>query len=246
MRKAQEGYKRQYDKKKRGNPAFKVGDKVWLSSANLKLPCPSRKLGPKFIGPFEIKREINPVAFELALPESYKIHPVFHVALLKHVISSPFPGREEIPPPPVLVGDETEFEVESILDCRRRGRTIQFLIKWKGYPAEESSWEPASHVHAPRLIQRFRNSHPAKWAQMGIRRLPVGRGHCQGNRRIPVRNGAGLANLHRQKHCQGTNSRRRALGPSISGRRRTLGPSISGRRGTLGPSISTSRSHGPI
>lgn len=54
-----------------------VGDKVWLFSVNFKLSCPTGKLGPKCIGPFEIKREVNPVALKLALPNSYKIHPVF-------------------------------------------------------------------------------------------------------------------------------------------------------------------------
>ena len=70
MQKAQEDYKRFYDKGRKENPAFKVGEEVWLSTTNLRLPLPSRKLGPKFIGPFKIKRMINPVAFELVLPRS--------------------------------------------------------------------------------------------------------------------------------------------------------------------------------
>lgn len=55
MQKDQEDYKRQYDKRRRENPIFKVGDKVCLSSTNVKLSCPSQKLGPKCIGPFEKK-----------------------------------------------------------------------------------------------------------------------------------------------------------------------------------------------
>lgn len=39
MQKAQDSYKKYYDRG-RSNPAFKVGNKVWLSSINLKLPCP--------------------------------------------------------------------------------------------------------------------------------------------------------------------------------------------------------------
>lgn len=63
MQEAQESYKKFHDKGKRGSPAFQVGEKVWLSAVNLKLPWPSRKLGSKCIGPFEVKRIINPVAF---------------------------------------------------------------------------------------------------------------------------------------------------------------------------------------
>lgn len=95
IQKAQDDYKRNYDKKGRENPAFKVGDTVWISTVNLKLPCPFRKLGPRFIGPFGIKIIINPVAFELSLPQSYKIQPVFHLSLLKPAVPDSFPERED-------------------------------------------------------------------------------------------------------------------------------------------------------
>lgn len=106
MQKVQKDFKKQYDKR-RANPTFKVGDKVWLSSINLKLSCPSWKPGPKFVGSFKMKREFNPVAFELVLPNSYKIHSVFHISLLKPSIPIPFPDRK-LPPPPVLVENERE------------------------------------------------------------------------------------------------------------------------------------------
>lgn len=128
LQKAQVDYKKHFDRKWRENPAFKVGDKVWLSTANLKLACPLQKLGPRYIGPFQIKWEINPVAYEVSPPDSYRIHLVFHTSLLKPTVPDPFPGRAE-PPPPVTIGEDTEFEVESILNCRKRGRQTQFLIK---------------------------------------------------------------------------------------------------------------------
>lgn len=127
--KAQEDYKRHYDKNRRGNPVLKVGERVWLYTANLKLPCPLQKLGPRFIGLFKIKRVINPEVFELTLPRSYKIHPVFHVSLLKPAPADHFPGREDPRPTPVTVSEETEFEAEAILDSRKRGRQTQYLVK---------------------------------------------------------------------------------------------------------------------
>ena len=42
------------------------------------------KLGPKFIGPYEILERIGPVAYCLTLPlELAKLHNVFHVSMLR-------------------------------------------------------------------------------------------------------------------------------------------------------------------
>ena len=125
MQQAQEDYKRFYDRGRKDCPAFEVGEKVWLSATNLKLPVPSRKLGPRFIGPFEIRRKINPVAFELALPESYRVHPVFHASLLKPVVPDPFNGREELPPPPVEIEGEKEFELQE----KRKAVAIPYKVE---------------------------------------------------------------------------------------------------------------------
>ncbi|KAK3524776.1 hypothetical protein QTP86_004221 [Hemibagrus guttatus] len=38
---------------------------VWLSTRNLRLKLPCRKLSPKFVGPFEIIRQVNPVSYQL-------------------------------------------------------------------------------------------------------------------------------------------------------------------------------------
>ena len=120
-----------------------------------------------------MKRKINAVAFELVLPKNLKMHLVFHVSLLKPTMPNPFPNRVSEVPPPVLIEGNKEFEVESVLDCRRRNNLTQFLVKWKGYGPEENSWEPASNIHAPRLVQDLFQRHPEKRALRGIQRLPV-------------------------------------------------------------------------
>jgi hypothetical protein len=63
--------------------SFKVGDKVILSSKNLKLDIPKKKLGPKFVGPFRITDVVGKQAYRLALPTASKIHNVFYISLLE-------------------------------------------------------------------------------------------------------------------------------------------------------------------
>ena len=64
---------------------FQVGDKVWLDARHIKIKRPSRKLDWKKLGRFTIKRVVSKYAYELNLPASMKIHPVFHVSLLEPV-----------------------------------------------------------------------------------------------------------------------------------------------------------------
>ena len=132
------------------------------------------------------------MAYELELPDLFCIHPVFHVTLLKTDVTNPFPGRSTDPPEPVLVNGKEEFEVESILDCRKRRNQVQFLVKWKGYGPKENSWEPERNIHAKRLIRTFKDSHPLKMTRLGIRRLPIGGGQChRRGRPLGGANGAG-------------------------------------------------------
>ncbi|KAM9324770.1 putative ATP-dependent DNA helicase HFM1 [Gastrophryne carolinensis] len=74
--------------------------------------------------------------------QSMKIHPVFHVSLLKPVVLNPFPERIPSPPDAVEVDGQEQFIVEEILDSRIFRNQLQYLIKWQGYGPEENSWEP--------------------------------------------------------------------------------------------------------
>ena len=120
---------------------FKKGDKVWLDTRNVKTNY-HKKIAPKREGPFEIMKVLGPVTYQLKLPETWKIHNVFHAALLRQYWETEVYGANYPRPPPELVEGEEVYEVENILKHRRQGRGYQYYVKWKGYPIEEALWEP--------------------------------------------------------------------------------------------------------
>jgi hypothetical protein len=60
---------------------FEKNQKVWLDMRNLKISH-HKKIAPKREGPFEIDEVLGPVTYRLKLPESWRIHNVFHAILL--------------------------------------------------------------------------------------------------------------------------------------------------------------------
>jgi hypothetical protein len=139
---------------------FKKGNEVWLDSKNLKLPYPTRKLAPKREGPFSIIEVISPLSYRLKLPDQWKIHPVFHAHLLTPFRETSTHGSNYLHPPPDLIDGVEEHEVEFITRHRLRGHSHQYLVKWKGYPTADNTWEPESNLdHAAELLKEYKDRH---------------------------------------------------------------------------------------
>src|SRR6266478_4295376 len=139
---------------------YKPGQQVWLDVTHLKLPHQKAKLTPKHLGPFNVIKEISPVAYQLALPANWRIHDVFRASLLNPYYETNAHGPNFTRPPPDLIEGEEEYEVERIVAHRKFGRSkcLQYLVKWKGYPESDNSWEPADQVHAPDLVKRYHSA----------------------------------------------------------------------------------------
>ncbi|KAL6124469.1 hypothetical protein ACLB2K_076981 [Fragaria x ananassa] len=136
--------------KKRRHVKFKEGDLVpvkLLLQQFKTLRKVHKGLEHKYERPFEVIKCIGKVSYKLHLPPKLKIHPVFHASMLK-----PFQEDEEDPSrvvshrPPTAVVTSFDKKVDEILAdlvicCRGVPSYKEYLIKWKGLPDTEASWE---------------------------------------------------------------------------------------------------------
>ncbi len=132
-----------------------MGDKVWLDAKNLTTTHPTAKLAPKRYGPFLVPAAISHTSYRLKLPPQWRIHNVFHASLLTPYKETPEHGPNFLEPSPELIDGEPEWEVEQIMDTRRRHNQLQYLVRWKGFSEAHNSWEPTAHVHADHLIEAY-------------------------------------------------------------------------------------------
>ena len=115
----------------------------------------SEKLIERFVGPYKIKGIISSNAVELELPKSIKIHPIVNVSKIQ-LYKPQVEEQKKIPPKLVIIEGEEEFEIEKILNKRTVQGKEKFLVRWKGYIAEEDTWEDRKNLgNAKELVEEF-------------------------------------------------------------------------------------------
>jgi hypothetical protein len=115
-----------YDKYYNIKPTLKKRDKVYLIQRNIQTKQLNTKLDHKKLGLFKIKKITGLVNYELVLPKTMNIHPVFYISLLELVLLGVLPAPvTEIEP----VNPNTEYKVEEILDYKRVRNYIKYLVK---------------------------------------------------------------------------------------------------------------------
>ena len=100
-------------------PKYRVGDQVWLEGRHLRTNQPMAKLTPRRHGPFPVIQVMSPVNYRWQLPTQWSIHNIFHVDLLTPYHETLTHSTNYQRPPPDLIDDVEEFEVEKVLDSRR-------------------------------------------------------------------------------------------------------------------------------
>jgi hypothetical protein len=155
LKRAQEYQRRHYDKKHKPE-FFRKGELVLLSTKHINLANqPSKKLSSKFIGPFRVQDAVGTQAYRLILPPHYRIHNIFHISLLERW-KSRTNQEENTQPPDINPEGEEVWEVEKILEKRKKNGQIQYKLRWKGYDESWDTWAPTSDFeNMTDLIQEF-------------------------------------------------------------------------------------------
>ena len=144
-------------------PSYTIGDHVWLSTDNLRLPWASRKLSERWLGPYSITKLVGTNAVELCLPHSMRIHPVVNISHVKPYRDR-LPGQPVSAPGPFNVTEdrEEEYEVEFIVDSWYKCKCLEYLVHWRGWSDTDQTWEPLSNLgNTADAVCNFRASHPS-------------------------------------------------------------------------------------
>ena len=105
------------------------------------------KLYPRYYKPYRVIERIRRVAYGLELPAGSRVHPAFHISLLKKKV-----GEQEImaeqPPQRELLSAQEPTKVSA---SRVLARKEELLVSWQGSTKEEATWEAKQllQIHYP-------------------------------------------------------------------------------------------------
>lgn len=136
-----------YAYQRRSEREFLVGDLVYLNLQPYRRSSialgKNLKLSSKYYGPFKILTKIELIAYKLNLPPESKVHPVFHVSLLKKKLGSRVVVQTVLP----LTSNDGQFLVQSIAILQRQFvkknnvAAVKVLVQWSNLPPEDATWE---------------------------------------------------------------------------------------------------------
>lgn len=151
---SQKTMKDQADKHRR-DVSYNIGDKVWVSSKDIKTR-PSQTLEDKMFGPYRIIGRVG-TSYRLELPTTFKRTNTFHPSKLRLDPDDPLPGQHPPPPRPVEVEGEDEWELDDILQSRRYRGRLQYKVKWHGFERDDEWYyaDAEQFKNAQTVVEEF-------------------------------------------------------------------------------------------
>ncbi|RVW22797.1 Transposon Tf2-8 polyprotein [Vitis vinifera] len=149
------------------------------------------KLSPRFFGPFQITQRVGEVAYKLNLPETSKIHPVFHVSNLKLALGGNNQQGTSLPEMDGSSGVVGPFP-QAVLDRQTRRNKEEVLIHWQGLSPAEATWEDACTMRL-----RFPDITLEDKGLLQQRITIAPRGRCGGSRGRGGRNTSGQGEVNK-------------------------------------------------
>jgi hypothetical protein len=138
---AQNQMKQIYDKGHKDR-VFQTGDMVYVRLHPYRQHSMARrinmKLAAKFYGPYKIAKRVGEVAYKLELPQGSKIHPIFHVSLLKKQVGPSVKPSTSLPEIP---SSHHKLQPQVILERRGTDNNKEVLIHWKGHSPTDATFE---------------------------------------------------------------------------------------------------------
>ncbi|GMI86823.1 hypothetical protein HRI_002351600 [Hibiscus trionum] len=136
-----------YTDKRRSERELQVGDEVYLKLQPYKQTSVAvrrnLKLASKYYGPYKVTLRVGSVAYKLELPDTSRIHPIFHISLLERKIGEGAITSRE--PPELTTEGQMKVYPALVLDKRmvkRQNRAVtQLLIQWLNLGPENATWE---------------------------------------------------------------------------------------------------------
>ena len=163
--------KKYYDKKRKAR-SYAVSNLVLLSTKNLKIDLPKKKIGLKFVRLFYFINIVSMQLYRLVLLNTIQIYNIFYIFLLELQTSRENPKEVVI----MLVADKVEEqEVKEILQAKKVKGQIIYLIKQKGQLEDYATFEPYNNIKGYKALDAFKAKPKYKRREQKLKTLQKNR-----------------------------------------------------------------------